>query len=529
MPHALSALTRRVDALGVGVKLTLSFALILTMTLGVGLASMWAMSRMNADSEALASRWLPAVDHLAHARIAMLEARDWEARHTRAEDEGYMDEYEEKFKAARTRVDEALKAHAPLASGDEQVALRTQLDQRWQAYLSTADKIQALDRKGQQVDGVEISEGAGKSNFDDTLMTLDQLSNHSFQTGESVAKDAADTYAASKGWIVMGLSMSLLSSSLLAWGMTRSLLRDLGGEPRTVAHVLRRVAEGDLTQRPALRHGDTASVMACIVHMQDSLSSVVSAVRQGSDSVATASQEIAQGNNDLSGRTEQQASALQETSATMEEFGSNVARNADSAQQANALAHEASKVAEQGGLAVQKVIDTMRGINDSSRRISEITGVIDGIAFQTNILALNAAVEAARAGEQGRGFAVVANEVRTLAQRSASAAKEIKSLINDSVEQIQSGSSQVDQAGTTIDQVMQAIQRVTHIVTEISVASEQQSGSVRQVGDAITQLDQATQQNAALVEQSAAAAESLKHQADQLVHAVSVFKIHTGA
>jgi len=241
--------------------------------------------------------------------------------------------------------------------------------------------------------------------------------------------------------------------------------------------------------------------------------------------VATASAQIAQGNQDLSGRTEQQASALQQTAATMDELGSTVRNNADNAKQANQLALGASAVAVRGGGVVGQVVETMKGINQSSRKIADIIGVIDGIAFQTNILALNAAVEAARAGEQGRGFAVVASEVRSLAQRSAEAAKQIKVLISASVERVEQGTAQVDQAGRTMEEIVGAIKRVSDIVGEISAASAEQSSGVSQVGEAVTQMDQATQQNAALVEESAAAAQSLQQQAQQLVEAVAIFKL----
>jgi methyl-accepting chemotaxis protein len=245
----------------------------------------------------------------------------------------------------------------------------------------------------------------------------------------------------------------------------------------------------------------------------------------GSENVATASAQIAQGNQDLSGRTEQQASALQQTAATMDELGSTVRNNADNAAQANQLALGASSVAVKGGAVVGQVVETMKGINDSSRKIADIIGVIDGIAFQTNILALNAAVEAARAGEQGRGFAVVASEVRSLAQRSADAARQIKTLITASVERVDQGTALVGQAGKTMDEIVGAIQRVSDIVGEISSASAEQSSGVAQVGQAITQMDQTTQQNAALVEESASAAMSLQQQAQQLVQAVAVFRL----
>ncbi|CAN5474303.1 methyl-accepting chemotaxis protein [soil metagenome] len=286
------------------------------------------------------------------------------------------------------------------------------------------------------------------------------------------------------------------------------------------------VASGDLTHEIDSRGEDEiAELLKSLVHMQGSLARVVIDVRSNSDSVATASAEIAAGNFDLSARTEVQASALQQTAASMDELGSTVRQTAENAQQANRLAFGASSVAAAGGETADRVIQTMKGIQDSSRKIAEIIGVIDGIAFQTNILALNAAVEAARAGEQGRGFAVVASEVRSLAQRSAQAAKEIKMLITTSVERVEAGTQLVNQAGVTMADIVASIRRVTDIVGEIDSATAEQRSGVEQVGQAVTQMDSATQQNAALVEQSAAAAESLKLQAQRLVQAVAVFKV----
>jgi len=322
--------------------------------------------------------------------------------------------------------------------------------------------------------------------------------------------------------ITLLLTLGILVSLYLYIGMYLGIKQ--GMEGATVA--VRAIAAGDLNDAAMVDSQDEFSeLMQDLQRARQSLITMISAVRQNAEGVATASAEIAQGNQDLSSRTENQASALQETAASMGELGSTVSQNADSARQANQLAQSASTIATKGGDVVAKVVDTMKGINDSSRKISDIISVIDGIAFQTNILALNAAVEAARAGEQGRGFAVVASEVRSLAGRSADAAKEIKLLINASVERVEQGTALVDEAGGTMTEVVTAIRRVTDIMGEISSASGEQSAGVAQVGNAIAQMDQATQQNAALVEEMAAAAASLKNQAQDLVQVVAVFKL----
>ncbi len=357
---------------------------------------------------------------------------------------------------------------------------------------------------------------------------ISALVNIQMDEAQNLYNAATTRYATIRGVSIAAITAGLIFAGLFGFVLVRSLVRQLGGEPGEAADVARSVAAGDLSKKIDVKQGDNTSMMAQLKGMQTSLSMVVSSVRQNSESVATASAQIAQGNMDLSQRTEEQASALEETAASMEQLSSTVKQNADHAKQANQLALSASTVAIKGGEVVGQVVSTMKAINDSSKRIADIIGVIDGIAFQTNILALNAAVEAARAGEQGRGFAVVATEVRNLAGRSAEAAKEIKSLIGTSVERVEQGTALVDQAGVTMTEVVGSIKRVTDIMGEISAASAEQSAGVFQVGTAVAQMDQVTQQNAALVEESAAAAESLKGQALQLVQTVAVFKLAQG-
>jgi methyl-accepting chemotaxis protein-1 (serine sensor receptor) len=333
---------------------------------------------------------------------------------------------------------------------------------------------------------------------------------------------AAARYSTTRAWSIAAIVAGVLFAVLFGWSLILGISRSL----REALDVAIAVGQGDLSHSIHQDGKDeVAQVLIALSGMQGSLSKVVASVRQGSEAVSTASAEIAQGNHDLSARTESQASALEQTAASMEQLSATVKQNADNARQANQLAMSASDTAIQGGEVVAQVVETMRHINDSSKRIFDIISVIDGIAFQTNILALNAAVEAARAGEQGRGFAVVASEVRSLAGRSAAAAKEIKTLIGASVDRVEAGSRLVDQAGSTMEEVVRSIIRVTDIMGEISAASNEQSAGVSQVGEAVMQMDQVTQQNAALVEEMAAAASSLKAQAQELVETVAVFKL----
>ena len=374
------------------------------------------------------------------------------------------------------------------------------------------------------------TDGAGaRKQMPQFIASFKALEKQMAALGEAISKHAetlgVSAYAtaqAAQRWIVLalvaGLALVAVGAIALAGRLSRSM--------QSAVDIAERIAQGDL-RADIVPQGneETVRLMSSLARMQDAFAQMVHGMRGNAQSVATASSQISAGNHDLSQRTEQQASALQRTASSMEELNATVRQNADNAQQAQRLARGASDVASQGGDVVGSVVQTMRGISDSSKKIVDIISVIDGIAFQTNILALNAAVESARAGEQGRGFAVVAAEVRSLAQRSAEAAKEIKTLIAASVERVDQGTQLVDRAGSTMREIVESIGRVTSIMDEISVASREQSSGVTQVGDAVVQMDQATQQNAALVEESAAAAESLKAQAVQLVESIAQFKL----
>src|SRR5450830_1366556 len=340
--------------------------------------------------------------------------------------------------------------------------------------------------------------------------------------------NAEEHYETQRNLLIVVCVLAFLSAAVAGTLITISLSKALGAEPNALSEIAQRVSEGNLSAVAGSEGAPEGSLLASLNRMQKNLVGIVSKVRESSSSIATGAAEIASGNLDLSSRTEAQAGSLEETASAMEELTSTVKQNADNARQANQLAVSASEVAIEGGAVVNQVVSTMDAINTSSRKIVDIISVIDGIAFQTNILALNAAVEAARAGEQGRGFAVVATEVRSLAQRSAAAAKEIKVLIDDSVANVEEGSKLVAQAGATMEQVVSSVRRVTDVVSEISAASAEQSDGIEQVNQAITQMDEVTQQNAALVEEAAAASKSLQEQAQQLEQAVSVFKLESG-
>ncbi|MDC8757284.1 methyl-accepting chemotaxis protein [Janthinobacterium fluminis] len=360
------------------------------------------------------------------------------------------------------------------------------------------------------------------------MEALEQLAVLEDQLNAQVLTDARTAFDSARTFMILLGVLAVAMGVAAAFVITRGLLKQLGGEPDYTASIAGSIAKGDLSVLINTKATDQDSLLAEMKEMRDSLVGIVGQVRIGTETIGTASREIAAGNIDLSSRTEMQASSLEKTSSAMEELTATVKQNADNAREANQLAATASDVALKGGSVVSQVVDTMSSINESAKKIVDIIGVIDGIAFQTNILALNAAVEAARAGEQGRGFAVVASEVRNLAQRSAGAAKEIKILIDDSAEKVERGTKLVGQAGVTMGEVVASVKRVTDIMGEISSASQEQSAGIEQVNLSIIEMDSMTQQNASLVEQAAAAAQSLQDQAAELANVVSIFKLTEG-
>ena len=425
--------------------------------------------------------------------------------------------------ATTKEVSEKQKKLETLIDSDKGKELLAKVATARKTYVDARAKL--LERKKAGEDVFALVDSDLRPMAQNYIQSLENVTKYTYDELAAIEKSVLSSAETSQWVLAIGAGASLVLGLLFAVWATRSITTPV----QRAVEAAEEISKGNLALRIEAQGKDEAArLLRALSEMQESLSRIVGHVREGSQSVAVASSEIASGNNDLSARTEQQASALQQTAASMEQLNSTVRQNADNARQANQLAMSASTVAVQGGEVVGQVVETMKGINDSSRKISDIIGVIDGIAFQTNILALNAAVEAARAGEQGRGFAVVASEVRSLAGRSAEAAKQIKTLINDSVERVEHGTSLVDQAGTTMTEVVGAIKRVTDLVGEISAASNEQSQGVSQVSEAVTQMDQVTQQNAALVEEMAAAASSLNNQAQDLVDTVAFFKLAAG-
>ncbi len=506
----------------ISVKMALGYGVLVLLIALIGAFTWFKLTGIRSSFEAVTDNRLPKV-------VAVYEVREninIAARAMRnmllvsAQSEAAKEK--ERIDASHLAIGERLdKLQATVVSGAGKQALDKVLQAR-QSYDAQQAKFVDLAVGGKKEDATKLLLGDLRKAQQDYFATSDDfLKFLRSRMDESSQEAHAGVQSTETANAIAVLAAVVLAIVLASW-----IIRSITQPMQRAIEVAREVAAGNLGSRVETGGtNETGQLLHALDAMQSSLSQVVSNVRNSSESVATASAEIAQGNNDLSARTEQQASALEETAASMEELSSQVKHNADNARQANQLASSASAVALRGGDVVGRVVTTMKEINDSSRKISDIISVIDGIAFQTNILALNAAVEAARAGDQGRGFAVVASEVRSLAGRSAEAAKEIKNLINASVERVEQGTVLVDEAGSTMTEVVSSIRKVSDLVGEISSASNEQSAGVAQIGEAVTQLDHTTQQNAALVEQMAAAASSLRSQAGDLVQAVAVFHL----
>jgi methyl-accepting chemotaxis protein len=433
-------------------------------------------------------------------------------------------EQTKKYDAAQKKLSDLFAAHA----SDKEKALLAQIKQFEGQAMPAIAKASELYLANNAMDATRVMIREVRPVQKKWTEALDQLAIQEEKQNAQSKADAESEFQNARNFMIGMLLAAVAMGVAAAWVIARSLRKQLGGEPAYTASIAGSIAHGDLSIAIETEESDRGSLLVEMKEMRNSLVGIVQQVRRGTETIGTASREIAAGNIDLSSRTELQASSLEKTASAMEELTSTVKQNADNARQANALAATASDVARKGGEVVSQVVGTMGEINSSASKISDIIGVIDGIAFQTNILALNAAVEAARAGEQGRGFAVVASEVRNLAQRSAAAAKEIKTLIGDSVEKVERGSKLVGQAGVTMDEVVTSVKRVTDIMSEIANASAEQSAGIEQVNLSIIEMDSMTQQNAALVEEAAAAAQSLQDQASELARVVSIFKLSEG-
>jgi methyl-accepting chemotaxis protein len=513
---------RLLSDLRVGVRLGLGFALLLLLMLGMGIFSVTRVGDVQEKVEDLAINWLPSTQQLGAINEALNQVRRAELQMLLGGDAKALKDESARMDTQWGKMPDLIKRYDAGVSSPEERALFEGLQKQIAQYREVQHRLVSLLTAGEREQAMVLQRSDSRTAFRSTTESLNKLVKINGDGAEDAHQLALSSYRSVLWaiWIMVAVAIGL--GAAIGWVLTRSLTHPL----REASQTADRIANGDLTRVAlATRHDELGDLLRALGRMREALHQSVSAVRDSADQIAEASREVAVGSTDLSARTEQTASNLEETSAAMHQLTDSARQSASSAQEASSLAHEAASVAQQGGQMVGQVVQTMDGIQQSSRRIADIIGVIDGIAFQTNILALNAAVEAARAGEQGRGFAVVAGEVRTLAQRSAQAAREIKSLITTSVEQVESGSRIVGHTGQTMSQLVQAVDRVSQLISEIAGTVGNQTQSLSEVNAAVTQLDGMTQQNAALVEQSAAAAESLKDQAARLAEVVGRFRL----
>jgi len=468
---------------------------------------------------------VPSLTTMDEAYEAFSDLRLLAYQHVVATDAGVKLARERSMQEANAKMDSALKKYDGLLSDDKDKALLVADREAVAAYEAQRIKLLALSNEGKTEEADALLLGDARDAAQHVSAAIMAHRNYNIELGRKGANDALAIETGARLMLAgAGLATLLLIVALGAM-LVRDLLRQLGGEPVYAAGIAEEIAKGNLALAVETRSNAHPSLLGSIKTMRDSLQEIVRQVRSGTDTIATASREIAVGSMDLSTRTEQQAGSLEETASSMEELTATVKHNTEHARQASQLANNASATAFKGGAVVAQVVETMSGINDSAKKIADIIGVIDGIAFQTNILALNAAVEAARAGEQGRGFAVVAAEVRTLAQRSANAAKEIKALIDDSVSKVATGNALVGQAGATMEEVVASVKQVADIVGEIAGSSAEQEAGINQINQAVTDMDTVTQQNAALVEEASAAAAALEQQAVALAKLVDIFQL----
>jgi methyl-accepting chemotaxis protein len=506
-------------------KLGITFAAVLALTVLVGAISIHQLSKVNDTSLRLSSHWMPGIRVIEDIKSQVARIRTRELQYIISSDQAEMDKYDKVIANDLVDLKRMQDDYVKLLESPEEKQGYAEFLDLWQRYMAEDAKVRAAARQNDDALAKTLIRGESNKLIVALRKNVDKAVDMYTEGGRAAALAGSQRYASSRVLIATLVGGCVLLGAAGAALLTRWLMRRLGGEPDYATDIVKHIAAGDLSLDVQTRPGDDTSLLAAMKAMQASLAHIVGNVRAATGTISSASTQIAAGNMDLSSRTEQQAGALQQTAASMEELTTTVRNNAEHAQQANALADTAAGVAQQGSAAVARVVETMGSIHASSQKIVDIIAVIDGIAFQTNILALNAAVEAARAGEQGRGFAVVAGEVRTLAQRSAAAAKEIKALIGASVEQVESGAGLVSEAGATMREVLQTVQQMHELMVEISHAGREQSAGIQQVHEAITQMDGVTHQNAALVEQAATAARSLHEQAEALDRLVSVFKL----